>query len=136
MKNFLPIIFFALFFGSCRQDVVAPNNPAGNINEPQLTRTNFSYSFTINADRITRVVTDNTNLITVKSRFYAVISDYSSGTVEIIVKTRDNDILYSVTFDENTSGTLKEIEGYQPNIITINFVNFTGKFRVTLTDRE
>jgi hypothetical protein len=136
MKIILTIFFFSILFISCRQDVVPPDNPAGNINEPQLTRTNFSYTFTINAERITRTVNDNTNLNTIKSRFYAVINDYSSGSVEIILKESDNNVIYSVMFSGNTGGTFKELEGFEPAIITISFVNFTGKFRVSLTDRE
>jgi hypothetical protein len=135
MKSVIQILVLAVLFISCRQDVIPPDNPAGNINEPVYSRTNFSYTFTINASNITRTVTNNTFLDTFRSRIHIVVNDYSSGRVEILVE--DDDVrLYSAVINQNTSGMLQEINGFRPEIITINFINFTGKFRLTLTDGE
>ena len=136
MKFFLQILSLSVLLISCRQEIVPPDNPAGNINEPVYTRTNFSYSFTINANRITTMVIDNTYLNTTSSRIYLVISDHSSGSVEIKVQNDNNFVLYSSVFDNDTDGIFRELDGYQPNIITMNFIDFTGKFKFTLTDRE
>jgi len=136
MKFFLQILSLSVLLISCRQEIVPPDNPAGNINEPVYTRTNFSYSFAINANRITRTVIDNTYLNTTSSRIYLVISDHSSGSVEIKVQNDNNFVLYSSVFDNDTDGIFRELDGYQPNIITMNFIDFTGKFKFTLTDRE
>lgn len=138
MKSKLLLILFSLslLICSCRQEIVPPDNPAGNINEPQLTRTNFSYIFSINANRITENVVDNTFLNTSKSRIYPVINDHSSGSVEITVQADQNNILYSAIFDGDTNGSFTEIEGQQPRVIIFNFNDFTGKFKVTLTDVE
>jgi hypothetical protein len=136
MKFFLQIFSLSVLLISCRQEIVPPDNPAGNINEPVYTRTNFSYSFAINASRITRTVIDNTYLNTTSSRIYLVISDHSSGSVEIKVQNDNNFVLYSSVFDNDTDGIFRELDGYQPNIITLNFIDFTGKFKFTLTDRE
>ena len=136
MKFFLQILSLSVLLISCRQEIVPPDNPAGNINEPVYTRTNFSYSFTINANRITTMVIDNTYLNTTRSRIYLVISDHSSGSVEIKVQNDNNFVLYSSVFDNDTDGIFRELDGYQPNIITMNFIDFTGKFKFTLTDRE
>jgi hypothetical protein len=136
MKFFLQILSLSVLLISCRQEIVPPDNPAGNINEPVYTRTNFSYSFAINASRITRTVIDNTYLNTTSSRIYLVISNHSSGSVEIKVQNDNNFVLYSSVFDNDTDGIFRELDGYQPNIITLNFIDFTGKFKFTLTDRE
>ena len=136
MKFFLQILSLSVLLISCRQEIVPPDNPAGNINEPVYTRTNFSYSFAINANRINRTVIDNTYLNTTSSRIYLVISDHSSGSVEIKVQNDNNFVLYSSVFDNDTDGIFRELDGYQPNIITMNFIDFTGKFKFTLTDRE
>ena len=136
MKLFIQILSLSVLLISCRQEIVPPDNPAGNINEPVYTRTNFSYSFTINANRITTMVIDNTYLNTTSSRIYLVISDHSSGSVEIKVQNDNNFVLYSSVFDNDTDGIFRELDGYQPNIITLNFIDFTGKFKFTLTDRE
>lgn len=135
MKSKLLLIFFPLqlLFFSCRQEIVPPDNPAGNINEPQLTRTNFSYTFTINANKITETITDNTYLNTLRSRISVVINDHSSGSVEVIVKSNQNNIVYSELLDGDTNILRNEIEGQQPSVIIFSFINFTGKFKVTLT---
>lgn len=135
MKSAIHIFLFSVLFISCRQDVIPPDNPAGNINEPVYSRTNFSYTFTINASNITRTVTNSTFLDTFRSRIQVVVVDYSSGSVEVVVE--DDDVrLYSAVLNQNTNGMLEEINGFRPETITINFIDFTGKFRVTLTDRE
>lgn len=136
MKLAFKILLIALTFASCRQDIVPPDNPAGNINEPFFSRTNFSYTFTINADRITRKVVDYTNLNSTRSRFFLVIDDHSSGSVEIEIHDDENYIIYTSLFETGTSGVFREIEGYEPDFITLNFIDFTGKFRITLTERE
>ena len=137
MKFILQILVSFLFlFISCRQEIVPPDNPAGNINEPHLTRTKFSYTFSINANKITETVKDNTFLNTFRSRIYAVINGYSSGSVEIIIQTDQDNILYSEVFDDDTNGTFTEIEGNQPKVIIFKFNDFTGKFKVTVTDIE
>ena len=138
MKFKLQLFFLSLMllFISCRQEIVPPDNPAGNINEPQLTRTNFSYIFSINANKITENVVDNTFLNTSRSRIYPVINDHSSGSVEIIVQADQDNVLYSAVFDSDTNGSFTEIEGQQPRVIIFNFSDFTGKLKVTLTDIE
>ncbi|HSP87801.1 MAG TPA: hypothetical protein VLN45_06690 [Ignavibacteriaceae bacterium] len=134
-SKILSILFFLLLmFISCRQEIVPPDSSLENINEPQLTRTNSSYTFSINANRITETVIDNTFLNTFKSRVRPVISGHSSGSVEIIIQVDQNNILYSALFDDDTNGTFAELEGFQPKVIIFVFNNFTGKLKVNLTD--
>ena len=134
MKKIKIFLFFTLFlFFSCREEIIPPGNPAGNINEPLLTRTYNSYIFSINADNITASISDNTFLETFKANIYSIIADYSSGYVRVQVKSNSNSVLYSKTFENNTSGTLENITGSRPQIIAIEFQNFTGKFQVTLS---
>ncbi|OGU28116.1 MAG: hypothetical protein A2057_15375 [Ignavibacteria bacterium GWA2_35_9] len=125
-----------LIFFSCREEIISPDNPTGNINEPFLTRTGNSYIFSINASNITATISDNTFLNTVKSNIYSIIADYSSGYVEVEVKTSRNSVLYSEVFENDTRGTLKSINGSQPEIIVMNFQNFTGKLKVTLSSTQ
>ena len=132
----LLLFILSFVFVSCREEIVPPNNIAVNINEPIQTRTGNSYIFSINADKITATITDNTLLDTFKSRIYSVLADYSSGYVELKVKTSRNNVLYSKVFDNDTRGTLENIEGSQPDIIVINFQNFTGKLKITLSRAE
>ncbi len=134
MKKTKIFFFFTLLlFISCREEIISPDNPIGNINEPLLTRTNNSYIFSINANNITATINDNTFLNTVRANIYSIIADYSSGNVQVQVKTGSNSVLYSQTFEGNTRGILGNINGSQPQVIAIDFRNFTGKFQVTLS---
>jgi len=135
MKHFpVQILFFLFLFASCRENIVQPENTAGNKNEPFSTRTNYSYSFTINAEEITREVTDKTNLNSFKSRISITVNNHSSGSAEIKIETGSNQLIYYKTINSNTSGISTEIEGNVPNLLTINFVNFTGILKIVLTE--
>ncbi len=135
MKSKLLILFLPLvIFYSCRQEIVPPSSE-GNINEPVLTRTSNSFIFSINADKKTATLIDNTFLNTNRSSIFSVINDHSSGFVEVKIRANQNNIVYSQVFDNNTTGTFK-IEGYQPEVLILSFNNFTGKVRITLTNTE
>ena len=134
MKKIKIFLFFTLIlFLSCREEIISPDNPIGNINEPLLTRTNNSYIFSINADNITASINDNTFLNTVRANIYSIIADYSSGYVQVQVKTNSNSVLYSKVFEANTNGILGNINGSQPQVISLDFRNFTGKLQITLS---
>jgi hypothetical protein len=131
----LPIILLSLLlFSSCRQEIVPPDNPVGNINEPNLTRTSNSYIFSINAKNMTTTVTDDTFLNTFRARINSIIADHTSGSVQIKLQNYQDNILYSVVFDDNTNGSSSNINGQQPQKIMFVFNNFTGKLKVTLTN--
>ncbi|RPI71556.1 MAG: hypothetical protein EHM47_09980 [Ignavibacteriales bacterium] len=136
MKKLLQVFLISIIFISCREEIVSPDNPAGNINEPVYSRTSFSYTFTINAENITRLVRDNTNLNITSSRIFLIIDDYASGRVEINIQNDDSFIIYSSVFANNTYGIIEEFEGYLPAYITINFIDFTGKFKVILSNSD
>ena len=53
-----------LIFFSCREEIISPDNPTGNINEPFLTRTGNSYIFSINASNITAMKNNSPNINT------------------------------------------------------------------------
>jgi hypothetical protein len=136
--NKIKIFLFSLtfIFISCREEIIPPDNPTSNINEPSHTRTGSSYIFSINADKITTSITDKTFLKTFRSKIYSVITDYSSGYVELEVKTSWNSVLYNEIFENDTRGTLTDIIGSRPEIIVVNFQNFTGKLKVTLSGSQ
>lgn len=134
MKKIRIFLFFTLLlFFSCREEIIPPGSPVGNVNEPLLTRTDNSYIFSINASNITASVSDYTFLETFEANIYSIIADHSSGYVQVQVKSNTNSVLYSEIFENNTRGTLENISGAQPRIIAIDFQNFTGKFQVTLS---
>ena len=55
-KSYLIIItgllLILIFIPSCREDIIAPGNAAGNINQPVRLKSGLSYTFLINAENI------------------------------------------------------------------------------------
>jgi hypothetical protein len=131
LKKIFPVILL-LLFTCCREEIIPPGN-TGNINEPLLTVTSNSYIFSVNASNMNVVVTDRTNLQSVRTRLYSLISDHTSGYVEVKVQTNNNYTVFAKVYNSDTSGSFENIEGYKPDIITFNFNNFTGRLKLQLT---
>ncbi len=130
IKNF--IFLSLILFASCREDIVPPNNPAGNVNEPVQYYSNSSYTFIINADKISRSVKDFLTLHSTSVRLYTSILDISSGSVQIFLLDSHNHAWYSNTFDSETQNKFVDLSGYDPSLIQIKMNNFTGKLKIQL----
>ena len=126
------ILFSLILFGSCREDIVPPNNPAGNINEPVQTRTNNSYTFVINANNISKSVSNYLSLYSTNMRLYTSVLDISSGSVQIFLLNSYNYAWYSRTIATEIQDNYVELTGNYPNQIQIKMNNFTGKLKVQL----
>ncbi len=129
--KFFMFLFIVLVM-SCREDIVPPNNPAGNINEPVQTHTNNSYTFIINADNISRSVINYLSLHTTTMRIYTSVLDISSGSVQIFLLDSFNNTWYSRTIASETQNSSEELSGNNPRQIQIKMNNFTGKLKVQL----
>ncbi|MEO8398470.1 MAG: hypothetical protein ABI550_01505 [Ignavibacteriaceae bacterium] len=126
-------LIFALVLLSCREEVVAPDNPAGNINEPVQYSTRNSYTFLINADKISEKVSNFPNLNSTAIRLFITIQDISSGSVLVSLSNKDNQVWYADTYGADIDNHRIELLGNSPEIISIRMINFTGKLKVQLT---
>ena len=126
-------IFLAvLFINSCREEIVSPNNPAGNVNEPVQYHSNTSYTFIINADKISKSVNNFTSFSTTNVRLYTSVVDITSGSVQVFLLDSYNHAWYSRTFASETKNSAIDFSGNQANLIQIKMNNFTGKLKVQL----
>ncbi len=138
MKNinyyfFNCFIFFALiFFASCREEIVSPNNPAGNVNEPVQYHSNTSYTFIINADDISKSVNNFPSFNTTNIRLYTSVLDITSGSVQVFLLDSYNHAWYSRTFASETKNSAIDFSGNFANLIQIKMSHFTGKLKVQL----
>jgi hypothetical protein len=134
MRPAVTILIFttALIFYACREEIISPTNIAGNVNEPVKLNSNTSYSFSINADKISSNVSDSSPFYSLRSSCYVTILDHSSGSVQIIVAALSNHIMFNQTFTADISSFPTVFEGTSPQYIQLKFVNFTGKFRFEL----
>lgn len=136
MKNIhINIIIFLLFLfsgTSCREEVISPNNPVGNLNEPIIEKRSDFYSFSIYAKNITNSITENTTIKKNSTNFYFSLIDYSSGAVEVLLYNF-GDIIFRKTASDDLPDFNTDLNGSRPDLIKINFINFSGKFKVQIS---
>jgi hypothetical protein len=128
-------ILIILFFYSCRE-IVPPGNPAENINEPSLFSSSSTYIFSINAMNMSKSYTNNIPFNAVKTRLYLLLESHTSGFVEIAIKSREQETLYSGILFQNSRETYLNIEGENQENLFLRFVNFTGKLKIQLSPIE
>jgi len=122
-----------LVTAGCREEIVPPDNPATNINEPVQMRYRNSYTFLINAEKISFDLVDYPDLRTSTTSLYFTLSDYKSGTVSISILNKDDGLIFSEQYADNLPGFYYEIKGNLPAKIKIRCSDFSGKLKVQLT---
>ena len=89
-KRFLlPLLILYLIFSSgCREDIIAPGNVGGNINEPiQENNLNY-YSVIINSRDLTTSFSAKAYFDYSTNKTLLSISDISAGAVTIVIKDK------------------------------------------------
>jgi hypothetical protein len=132
---FIYIYFFVtviLLFISCREDIIAPDNFATNVNEPILVNESNTYSFVINAQNISIDVVNNTNFNAHKSRVSITIVDYASGSVRIRIIDEQSNSRFSYYGNDEEDLFTEPLNGYVPASIGIRAVDFSGKLKIEL----
>ena len=131
IRVILTLIIFVFF--SCRENILSSENSIGNINEPIKTKSPESYTFEINASKITFNETDNTQLNITRADVFVSIRNYSSGIVSITVIGDNKLNLYSASFTDNTAGQSTKITNHVPEKVRLEFRNFSGNLKVRVT---
>lgn len=134
-QNIKSISFFILvsFLAvSCREEIIAPDTYATNVNEPILVNEANTYSFVINAQNISIDVTNTTRLNSNMSRVSITIVDYSSGYVSVRIVDRQTNNRFSYFGNEDERLFTESLSGYVPASVRIKAVDFTGKLKIEL----
>jgi hypothetical protein len=117
---------------SCREDIIAPDNFATNVNEPILINESNSYSFVINAQNISIDVVNYTNFSANTSRISITIVDYSSGYVSVRIIDKQSNNRFSYFGNDDQDFFTESINGYVPASVGIKAVDFSGKLKIDL----
>jgi len=132
--NRLVFIFFLLIFViSCREDIIHPDEFAGNVNEPVQLNSRNSYTFIINAKNLSMNISALTSFNTTLARISVTLIDYEAGYVNISVKDLNSFERFRYFADEDVSLFTEVINGYLPNTIDIRMQELSGKLRVQLS---
>jgi hypothetical protein len=129
----LLITILLLLFVSCRENIIAPDNFAGNINEPILISEPNSYTFFINAENITIDVVNNSLFSSTTSRITISIVNYSSGSVSVQVIDPQSISRFNYFGNDDESSYTEALNGFVPQSVGIKTVGFSGKLKVQLT---
>ncbi|QQS37288.1 MAG: hypothetical protein IPM56_04850 [Ignavibacteriales bacterium] len=129
----LVLICTAFILNSCREEIVPPGNPAGNINEPVQESYIDYYTFKINASNITFSKIDYTYFNATTNYLSFSLLDHKSGHVDLEIWSRNNVIIYSTRFTKDFSRTIITIDGNVPELIRIKLNDFTGKVSIELS---
>jgi hypothetical protein len=127
------IILFhlALIFSiSCREDVVAPDNFVGRINDPVQISERNSYIMMLNADKFTMELTVPTYFSSVRTRFNVTLIDYETGYTSVSVQDVNTTERFRFFIAEDVSYHTELLDGYIPNTIKIRTENFSGKIKI------
>jgi len=126
---FVTVILLSI---SCREDFIAPDNFATNVNEPILINEPNSYSFVINAQNISINVVNNTNFSANTSRISITIVDYSSGYVSVKIIDKQSNNRFSYFGNDDQDFFTESLNGYVPAAVGIKAVDFSGKLKIDL----
>ncbi len=133
-KIFLSVFVLAsLTFQSCREEIISPGNPAGNINEPVFESYIDFYTFKINASNATLSLSDYTYFNANINYLSFSVIDHSSGSADLMLWTRNNLKIYDTRLSKDFSRTTVIIDGNIPELIQIKLNDFTGKVSIQLS---
>jgi hypothetical protein len=128
-KSILLLIIITISF-SCREEIIAPDNLAGNINEPIQLRERNSYILLINAKNLTMSLTVPLYFSAVRTRFNVRLIDYESGYLNVSVQDLSKIERFRYYIAEEVSYHTELLDGYVPTTININTDNFSGKIKI------
>jgi hypothetical protein len=133
MKKFAFTVVCLLLFSSCREEIVPPGNPAGNVNSPVREIFSNSYSFIINADDITYNLYDNVKFDNNRAQVYISVIDHTSGYVDITLMGKSKNIIFKTRAESDIQGEYSRISTEIPESVNLTFNGFTGKLKLTVT---
>jgi len=118
---------------SCREDILHPDDFAGNVNEPVQLNSRNSYTFIINAKNLSMNISALASFNTTLARISVTLVDYESGYVSVTVKDLDEIERFRYFANEDVSLFTEVINGYLPNSIDIRMQELSGKLKVQLS---
>jgi hypothetical protein len=130
LKKFIWLFLIFLFSISCREEIIEPDNLVGNINEPVQIRERNSYSFLVNANKLSMSLSVPLYFSAAKTRFNISLIGYESGYTNISAQDISNIERFKYYIAEEVSYHTELLDGYVPTTIDINMENFSGKIKI------
>jgi len=110
-----------------------PENIAGNVNEPLEVNHYNSYTFLLDAKKISVDYSRQADFTSLTSRISITISDYSSGSVKFQIRDNQLNSRFSYLGNKNVESYTEVLDGFVPISVELQAANFTGKLKIQLS---
>lgn len=122
-----------LLLTGCREEILEPYNPAGNVNQPfQEKKLNY-YNLTITASNLTYEFNSDLDFNSSDSRILVSVIDRQSGSVTINVLNNSRNLIYIASIETEVPNLIDRIQGNVPDNVKVVFNDFSGKLRIQLS---
>ena len=130
LKNIVLVLLPLMFFSSCREDIIPPDNLVDRVNDPVQVQEQNSYIFLLNADKFTMNLTVPSILTSIRTKFIITLVDYQSGYTTVSVLDNNSVERFRYFIADEIGYHSEVLDGYVPNRITIRTQNFSGKVKI------
>jgi hypothetical protein len=132
-KNLYSLVFliFPLII-SCREEIIEPNNPAGNVNQPIRFEKENYFNIDLNAYKLSTEILFDLYFTSQNNQILIKVSDLISGKLGVRVLASDDKYLYSASFIIGGINTVSRMYLGIPAKMKLNFDNFTGKLKIII----
>lgn len=127
------LIITLIILSGCREEILEPYNPAGNINQPYQEKKLNYFNLVMTALNLTYEIDSDLNFNSSDSRILVSVIDRQSGTVTINVLNDSKNLIYVVSIETEVPGLVDRIQGNIPNKVKIIFKDFSGKVKIQLS---
>lgn len=127
------LIISLIILTGCREEILEPYNPAGNVNQPYQEKKLNYYNLVMTASNLTYEFDSDLNFNSSDSRILVSVIDRQGGTVTINVLNDNRNLIYIASIETEVPNLVDRIQGNIPNKVKIIFINFNGKLRIQLS---
>lgn len=127
------LIITLIILSGCREEILEPYNPAGNINQPYQEKKLNYFNLVMTALNLTYEIDSDLNFNSSDSRILVSVIDRQSGTVTINVLNDSKNLIYVASIETEVPGLVDRIQGNIPNKVKIIFKDFSGKVKIQLS---
>lgn len=127
------LIITLIILSGCREEILEPYNPAGNINQPYQEKKLNYFNLVMTALNLTYEIDSDLNFNSSDSRILVSVIDRQSGTVTINVLNDSKNLIYVASIETEVPGLVNRIQGSIPNKVKIIFKDFSGKVKIQLS---
>lgn len=121
---------------SCREGIINPGNPVGNLNEPVVSKSDNVYTFQIDAEKVSFLRIDKTLLNITETDVYITVTDYSGGNVQLKIIGDNKQTLYQILIGANMGDKQATLINHIPESVSFLFQNFSGRFKIELSKKS